>query len=380
MKNPERMILPSTYYFIHYAALATLAAFQVLFYQSLGLQGSQIGLLTGIAPLVAMVSAPLWTGTADATHRHKLVLGLTISGSVVVALVIPGLPSFGWLIPFVVLLAFLSAPVIALIDSATMAQLGERRGRYGRIRLWGTVGWAVMAPIAGWVIDRLGLPWAYWMYAIGMAVALLVAVNIPFHQERAGVSFWHGMRTMLLNRRWMVFLTMVFISGAGLATMYNYLFIYMESLGASKTLMGLSLTISTISEVPVLFFGDRLLRRFGTRGLMLMAMGMVGLRLVLYSTTSLPWVILLIQLVHGLTFPAILVAGVAYADQMALPGMRATAQGMFGSTLMGISAATGGVLGGILIDQVGPAMMYRIVGLVLLGSAGIFAGIFRKRT
>jgi PPP family 3-phenylpropionic acid transporter len=372
------MFLSSSYYFIHYAALATLSSFQVLFYQSLGLPGSQIGLLTGIAPLVGMVSAPFWTGVADATHRHKRVLLLTISGSVAVALVIPHLTSFAWLIPFVALLAFLTAPVIALVDSATMAQLGEGRGRYGRIRLWGTIGWAVMAPVAGWVIDRTGLPWAYRMYALGMLLALLVAVNLPFHQERSGVSFWHGMRGLLKNRSWMLFLAMVFISGAGLSTMYNYLFIFMESLGASKTLMGLSLTISTISEVPVLFFGERLLRRFGTRGLMLLAMGAIGVRLLLYSFSGAPWVILLIQLVHGLTFPLVLVAGVAYADQAAPAGLRATAQGMFNSTLIGVSSAAGAVLGGILIDQVGPAGMYRLVGSALLFCLVIFRFLPKK--
>lgn len=211
-----------------------------------------------------------------------------------------------------------------------------------------------------------------------MVAGLLIVIPIPFRQSRSSRSFSRGMRDLFVNQSWMLFLVMVFIGGVGMSTINNYLFIYMEDLGASKSLMGVALMVSTASEIPALFFGNQLLRRFGSRGLLIIAMATIGLRLISYSFTSAIWIVLLIQLVHGLTYAIILLAGVSYADQIAPAGMKATTQGMFTSTLMGIGAATGGLLGGILMEHFRPAGMYGIFGVVVLISLVIFLFVERR--
>jgi PPP family 3-phenylpropionic acid transporter len=372
------MILPSIYYFLYYAAISFLYPYLALFYQGQGLTGGQIGLLAAILPLIAFFGAPLWTGTADAIHRHKAVAVIAILGAATMALILPGVATFAGLILAVGLLAFFMSPIGSLTDSAILSLLGERKEKYGRVRLWGTLGYGVVAPLAGELIGRYGLQWAFWGYAILMLAGLLVAIPIPFRQSRSGGSFLGGMRSLFANQPWMLFLVMVFIGGVGMATINNYLFIYMEGLGASKSLMGLALMVATASEIPALFFGNQFLRRFGARGLLIIAMTTIGLRLIFYSLTTLPWVVLLIQLVHGLTFAIILIAGVSYADQVAPAGMKATTQGMFSGTLMGFGAATGGLLGGVLMERFQPAGMYGIVGVIVLVSLVAFLFIERK--
>lgn len=363
---------PAAFYFAFFGALAFLMPFLALFYQKVGFSGTQIGLLTGIAPLITLAGAPFWTGLADSTRRHKAVMALTIVTVIGAMLLMPRFDEFYILFALVVVFAFFGAPVVSLADSATMNMLGEKRDNYGKIRLWGAVGWGLFAPIAGAVVQRLGLSWPFYGYAIGMGVALLAALALHFPAQKAGVQFRAGMRTLLSSRRWMSFLLMVLLCGVGMATINSYLFIHMESLGMSKTLMGLALTVSTLSEIPVMFFAGRFLKRFNPRDLLLLALLVVGARLLLYSASSQGWQILLIQLVHGLTFPIIWVAGVSYADRVAPPGLSASAQGMFGSTLMGIGAALGGLLAGILLQGLGSAGMYLAIGLGLVAIALLF--------
>jgi len=362
------MVFPSTYYFLFYGAYSVLLPFLAIFYRTHGLTGGQIGLLAAISPIIAFFGAPLWTGAADASHRHKLIAMLSTLGVVVVTLIIPGIASFGGLLLVISLYAFFGAPTAALVDSAVLTMLGERRQRFGRTRLWGTIGYGIIAPFAGTLIGRLGLIWAFWGYAILMLGGFLIMTQIPFRQSRSTGSFWGGVRVLFANRPWMLFLIMVFIAGIGNATINNYLFVYMQSLGASNTLMGFALTASTLSEIPAMFFSDRLLRRFGARGMLIIAMTTIGLRLICYSLVTQAWVVLLIQLCHGLTFAAIYTAGVHYADQVAPIGMKATSQGMFNGTLMGFGAAAGGLLGGVLLDRFSPGGMYAFTGtLVLIG-------------
>ncbi len=372
------MVFPSIYYFLYYAAISFLSPYLALFYQSRGLTGGQMGVLAAIAPLLSFFGAPLWTGAADATHRHKTVTIVATLGAVTMSLVLPGIASFAGFFLVISLYAFFVSPISSLADSAVMSLLGERRDQYGRIRLWGTLGFGAVAPLAGELIGRYGLQWTFWGYAILMLAGLLIAIPIPFRQSRSGESFLGGMRSLFTNRLWMLFLVMVFIGGVGMATINNYLFVYMASLGASKSLMGLALMVASASEISALFFGNQFLRRFGAHGLLIIAMTTVGLRLICYSLTTLPWVVLLIQLLHGLTYAAILIVGVSYADQIAPPGMKATTQGMFGGTLMGFGAAAGGLLGGVLMEHFQPAGMYGIVGAIVLVSLVTFLFIERK--
>ena len=372
------MVFPSIFYFLYYGAISVLLPFLALFYKGQGLTGGQIGLLAAISPIISFFGAPLWTGAADASHRHKLVTMLSILGVVIVAFIFPGVASFGGLLLMISLYSFFGAPTGSLVDSAVLTLLGDRKERYGRIRLWGTIGYGVVAPFAGDLIGRLGLKWAFWGYAILMLVGLLVIFRIPFRQSHSNSSFRGGMRVLFANQPWMLFLVMVFIAGIGMATINNYLFLYMQSLGASKTLMGFALTVSTISEIPAMFFSDRLLRRFGARGMLVIAMTTIGLRLIFYSLTTQPWVVLVIQLCHGLTFAAIYTAGVYYADQIAPPGMKATTQGMFTGTLMGFGSAAGGFLGGILMDRFSPGGMYAFIGTLVLVGLIAFLLVERK--
>jgi len=372
------MIFPSMYYFLYYGAISILFPFLALFYQSQGLSGGQIGLLAAISPIISFFGAPLWTGAADASRRHKLVAMLSTVGVVIVTFIFPSISSFSGLLLMISLFAIFGAPTGSLVDAAVLTMLGDRKERYGRIRLWGTIGYGVIAPFAGNLIGRLGLNWAFWGYAILMLGGLLVITQIPFRQSHSNGSFRGGLRVLFANQSWMLFLVMVFIAGIGMATINNYLFVYMQSLGASKTLMGFALTVSTISEIPAMFFSDRLLRRFGARGMLVIAMTTIGLRLLFYSLTTQPWVVLVIQLVHGLTFAAIYTAGVHYADQIAPPGMKSTTQGMFSGTLMGFGSAAGGLLGGLLLDRFSPGGMYAFSGTLVLVGLIVFLIVERR--
>ena len=261
-----------------------------------------------------------------------------------------------------------------------MNMLAGQKDQYGRVRLGGTFGWGIAALVAGMAIQAYDLKLAFWGYAALMVLALLVCQRFVFSRAAAGASLRGGVRTLMANRRWVLFLALAFVGGMGFASVNTYLFAYMQELNASKTTMGLALTISTLSELPVLFFADRLLRRFGAHGLFVLAMGVTGIRLLLYAAVSFPAGVLVFQLLNGLTFPAAWVAGVSYADENAPPGMGATAQGLFGAMVFGFGAAAGGFLGGLLLESIGGRGMYLVFGLTVLASTAAITFAERRLT
>src|SRR5215207_6683472 len=111
---------PFTFYFLYFAALSSALPFFVLFYQGLGFSGAQIGLLTGIPPLITLVASPFWTGVADSRHWHKWIMGLGIGVSALAIFLMQSFTSFIIIFALIILFNLFFSPVPALADSATM--------------------------------------------------------------------------------------------------------------------------------------------------------------------------------------------------------------------------------------------------------------------
>lgn len=374
----RRMLPAKSFYLFYYAAAASLAPFLVLYYEHLGLSGRQIGVLTGLLPLVTLFSAPVWGGAADARSRHRAALTLAIVGTMISVLALSLARSFLALIPVIVAYAIFVAPIAPLADNTVLAMLGPRKSEYGRHRLWGAVGWGVAAPLVGELTERAGLQWIFYVYVPILFLALLAARRLPLEEARLKQPFWRNLRVMLGSPQLVLLLATVFTGGAALGLVGNYLFLYMDGLGASNTLMGLALTMATISEMVVLFFSDRLLGRWNARRLLALALLAAAFRTFAYSVVSAAWVVLLIQLLHGPTFAAMWLAGVYTADRLAPEGMGATAQGLLASVMIGLGNAAGGFFGGLLYDSAGPVGMFRWTAAAVLAASAVLLASDRR--
>ena len=372
-----KTIWPFSFYFLYYAAFAALMPFLVLFYQRLGFGGAEIGLLTGVPPLITMVCTPFWTGVADATQRHKLIMGLGVIIPAIVVLFLPVFAGFAAIFILIAVFNIFMSPVSSLVDSATVTMLGQRRAMYGRVRLGGTFGWGLFAPLAGLLVQQYGLNISFWAFSAFMLVNFLISRRFVHGSHELSGAETGGIRVLLRSRRWISFLFAALLGGIGASTAASYLFPYMAGLGASESTMGLALTVATVTELPIFFFGDRLIRRFTASGLLTLSLVLLGIRSLLYAAASTPSMVLLVQVFGGTIFPAMWLAGVAYADENAPPGLKSSAQGLFGATTFGVGAAVGGFVGGPLLESIGGRGMFLVFGVVILVGLALVEGIRR---
>ncbi len=357
---------------MYFAAWAAILPFLPLFYQSKGLNGAQIGVLTGLVPLVTLLGAPFWSGVADASQKRKAVLVGVILSAMASVVVLMRLDTYLLLALIVALYAFFQSPVIPLIDTSVLALLGERRSDYGKQRVWGAFGWGISAPLVGWLVGTFGADVRFDVYLIVMGLCAAAAAMLPMAGSGRDAGYWQGVGRLLTDRRWLVFLIAVFVGGIGSSLINNFLFLYMSELRSDQMVMGLALTMATVSETPALFFSGWLVRKLGSRGMLVMALAAYTLRMFFYSIVAAPWQVLLVQLMHGLTFSALWTAGVSYAGQLAPKGMEATAQGLFNAVSMGFGGIAGAMIGGLLIDRFGGAGMFRMGGFAILTGLVIF--------
>ena len=372
-----KKIWPFSFYLLYFGAGACVFPYFVLYYQGLGFSGAQIGILSAISPLITLAGAPFWTGIADSTRRHKLVMSLAILVCTGLVASYPFVGTFAVVLALGSLFAFMIAPVNSLADAATMSMLGDQKNMYGRVRVGGAIGWGVIAPLSGIVIDRFGLDWAFWSYAVLMFIGFLVSQQFVFGHSAHSVSLRHGLRELFSHRRLVLFLVTTFVGGMALMSINSFLGAHMAALGLRKSAIGFALGLATVSEVPMLFYADRLLVRLKPHGLLILSMVATSLRLFLYAIFTTEAGILGFQLLNGFTFAALWVAGVSYVNEIAPPGLSATAQGIFSATVFGFGAAVGGFLGAILVERVGGAQMFAIFGALLF--AALIAYILMER-
>src|SRR5688500_187919 len=159
-----KKIWPFTFYFLYFSAFAALLPFFVLFYQGLGFNGAQIGLLTGVPPLITLIAAPFLTGVADASQRHRLIMSMSITVAIIAMMIMPSLKSFALVFLLIMIFNIFMSPLSPLADSAIISMLGDEKAMYGRIRLGGTIGWGLFAPVAGWLVETYGLKTGFWVF------------------------------------------------------------------------------------------------------------------------------------------------------------------------------------------------------------------------
>lgn len=372
LTRPTPITLARIFYFCFFTAVGCLAPYLNVYFGEIGLTGSQIGFLSSLTPLMTLFSAALWSGLTDRLRIHRLVLSLALAGVALWATALSQFTAFTWIVPVMLGYAFFAAPIQPLMDSGTMVMLGRQRERYGQQRVWGSVGFVVGAWGMGWIVQHTSLHWLFVGYVGMILLCLVISLHFPARPSALTTPLGQGLRRLLKRRSWIFFLISVFLMGVTLAGMHYFLGLYLVALGGNESLIGLAWGLGALTELPVMFFSAVLLRRLTVRGTLALGFALYGLRWFLYALMRDPMWVIPINLLHGLSFASVWVAGVAYVDMHAPPGLEATAQGLFTSVLWGLSAASGALISGYLFDTIGPAAMFGVYGVV----AGLALALF----
>jgi MFS transporter, PPP family, 3-phenylpropionic acid transporter len=353
------------FYFVFFAAGGVLMPSLALLFDARGFAGLQLGLLTGAIPLTAAVVAPMWGLAADRTRRGTVLLVAAIVIAAVATPVMSTTVRFGVALAAVIVFAIGVAPVLPFLDAATLAESVRVGGNYGGYRRWGGVGWGTAAPIIGIVVGVVGRD-AIW---IGYVVLMLLLAWLARWVRVPGGGFTGGTRQalgiLLRLPGWPTFLVSAALFGIGMGVLSNYLYLRLDVLGASATVMGLSMTVATAAEVVGFTFGDRLVRRVGAVPVLLFGIGAMVLRLVAIGSLGTVSGIMVTQVLHLANFALPWTAAVTFVARSVPDELKATGQTLFALSFAGIAPATGALIGGVLVARIGTGPMFLAVAATL---------------
>jgi PPP family 3-phenylpropionic acid transporter len=355
------------FYACYFAAIGASVPFFPPYLRSLGLSGQQISFMLACAPILHL-GVPLgWGWVADRTRRPDLVLRLVCLTACL--LMVPLV--FVRTMPAMLLLyaahqAFV-VPIIGLTDAIALERV--RQGAdYGRIRLWGSLAFALSSLLVGWLLDaraRTGgdaLVPAY--IAVWLGVTFLVSLTLRGNatRERPHAS---EIRTLLRDRRFLFLLIFAPLHWACTAPYHGFLGILFRDRGLPQGLLGASFLVAVSAEMATLFFFSRLRRRFNLAPLLVVAFAVTGVRWLLVAVIRDPYLLVALQAVHALTFGIFWGSALAWVGECVPPNLRATGQTLFTGVLYGVGNGLGMLGSGALYDAFhGAEPSFVIAGLL----------------
>ena len=141
------------FYFFYFAYLGAFAPFFTLYLDSAGMTAVQIGVLMSMPQLTRIVAPHLWGWLADRGGSRLRVAQLAGVAGTLAWLGVFASARFEWLFCVLLAMMFFWSAALPIVEATTLTHLGDETARYGRIRVWGSIGFIVAVSGVGVWLD-----------------------------------------------------------------------------------------------------------------------------------------------------------------------------------------------------------------------------------
>ncbi|QQE79249.1 MFS transporter [Alicyclobacillus sp. SO9] len=370
----------SLYYFFFYTTIAVFAPYFNLYLASRGLSSEQVGMVLAVIPLGGILMQPLWGMMNDRLQIQKTTIFLALVVPAITLLLYPHLHSFPVYVLGTAVLAVFQSVAVPVADSMTIETAGT--GHYGKIRLFGSLGYAIAAAIAAALYKHYGVSEISVVYGFTVVLALFGLIFYPkpakMHSGHQRPALFSGMIVLLSNKKFLLILCFTLLITISQAVNSNFFTLYYHALGRPMGWLGIIYALGALSELPFFFIIGRFIGKYGAERIFLLGGAIFLLRWIVLCFEPPTWVIVMMQLSHGLSFTLTFTAGVSMAAQASARDNQVTAQTVYNSVNMGLSAIIGSLIGGVVLNQFGPRGLYGFAAAIcVLGLIAMF-GLIRS--
>lgn len=377
----------------YFATIGLFNPYAPLWLQSLGLSTLAIGAIASLQSWTRLLAPYAWSWAADHSGARVALIRVASAGCVLgaaglalgpLAADTPDGPA-AWFtrigIPVLVAILFLANGGIVPLAEAALAQLltgpnGLDAARYGRVRMWGSIGFIAAVLAAGAALQPLGIAAFPWLVLGLNATLLAVALRLPTgHEERHAGEPAPAVLPLLRRPAVAWFLASVFFTVLAHSSLYAFFSLFLVHGGFGKQAVGLLWAVSVAVEILFFRLQGRWFNRLSPHGwLAVAALVTAGRFSAMALVGAQAWLLVLAQLTHAVTFAAHHAACIALVSRFFPGRLRGRGQALYSALGYGLSGLLGGVGGGWLIDRFGFGALYgaaALAGVLALGCVGL---------
>ena len=358
------------FYFFYFAYLGAFAPFFSLYLKSIGISAVEIGMLMSLPQLSRIVAPHVWGWLADRRASRLAIVRLAgIAGLVSYLGVFAG---SGFMLLFAVLLAmtFFWSAALPLIEATTLGHLGEETARYGRIRVWGSIGFIVAVVAVGYVLDWVSIKALLWVVLAMMIGMLAFCWKIPEAAVPPHAAdqqpIWHIIRKPEV----VALIAACALMAAAHGPYYTFYSIHLVNHGYSKALTGWLWALGVICEIGIFIWMPHLYRAFTLRQILIASFALAVVRFLLIGWAADSTALLVFaQTLHAATFGSFHAAAIGVVHKLFRGRHQARGQAIYGSLAFGLGGTIGGLASGYAWERLGAASTFS------LGAACALAGM-----
>ncbi|AQM68629.1 putative 3-phenylpropionic acid transporter [Vibrio campbellii] len=321
------MLKPSPYgwisqYFLgFFFAYGVYLPFWSLWFKEQGVSPTDIGLLVGLGLATRCVANMVLTPRLHKVeHLMPALRWLSFA-----ALIFVGFHFFiggnFWLMALAtVLFNLCCGPVVPLSDAMANYYARLKMLDYGRTRLWGSVAFIAGSTVVGYLVAEFGSDMILYTAMVGVFVSLLFAMRNtnPMPVTRGGQHSERPKLSALLTDKPVVkFLVLMALIQGSHAAYYGFSAIHWKAAGHSEDVIGYLWSLGVAAEVAVFALSKRLFAGWSLRTLFVVAAGGVMLRWGMTAATTSILALVVVQMLHGVTFAMAHIAAIQYIQNSA---------------------------------------------------------------
>lgn len=367
------------YYVVVYLGLGAVYPLMAILLAGRGLRPSTYAWLMALVPLSRVIGPPLWGALAD--KRIGTVRLLRIN-SAVAGLAMGVLARVDSLPPTALAFAVwaaASSSLVPLVDASTYRALGAATHRFSRVRVFGSLGFALSAATTSALAPADDSRAPLWFAGASYVTAALVAVGLPEGAAPAHGSLRRAFRAMSRDGRVVKLWIGSALYYAAHAVFDVYFGPFARALpGVTSGTIGLCWSLGVVAEIGVMWVVPRLLVGERASRWLVVAALVAAARWALTAVVTSAAGLYLLAPLHGLTFGLWFLAFAHENQRAAASDLRATAQGV-GSAWLGLGTISSTLVGGVVMERAGGRVLFGAGALLALLAAAVYAARMRAQ-
>lgn len=379
MKDEKLRLKLNLIYLMTYGTMACYYPFLTIYFKGKGLSYTEIGIGFALNSIISVVAQPIWGYITDKYLSKRKTIVITLVISSIVALGFNFASKYYAIMALIILFMCFQSSVSPVVDAYCYDFIEiDKNLQYGQVRLMGSIGYAVTSLVLGIAIQKTSIDIAFYTYFIVSFIVIFIIRSLKFEGKRGGKRIdISDIKHLLKNKKYIIFIISVVFISIDLGANGSYIAVLIEKTGGDISKLGLLWFIVAMSELPVFFFGNKLLKKYGDLNLYIISMVIYIIRYLLDSYCSAYLGVIAIQILQGVSFTLYLTAAMQYINRVSEPKMRTSAITLYSAIGGGIGGFIGNFGGGLFLEHYSVFALFRIMAAVAFLT--LITALFLKR-
>ncbi|HOE34374.1 MAG: MFS transporter [Chloroflexi bacterium] len=370
----RNILIFSVYFLVFFAGMGFIQPFLSLHFRSIGFSGVQVGALGTFSSLGLILTATQYGLFFDRSSRKRLILALSLLLAALTLFFLPYLRVFGMaLVLFIAHRIITSSSITATENlSYQVSSDGATHGKpsFGRLRLWGSVGFGITAVIGGWLFGTRGvlvndqLFLAFMLVSIGIILFVMPADFFrdgKADQKSGNPAGLKGIISLIFRDRYLLLTVLALALTDTLSDgVRSFEPIFMKDLGLTESIIGAAVSLSCFLEVPMMLLADRWIQKLEVHQLVYFILIFDLTRRLLVWFLPFPWLVFTLNILTAVSFTLRLVTTIHLINLRVPRQYTTTAVTFVSITLNGISHMLSNALSGVVYDNFGGRPIYLV--------------------